>query len=251
MWYLRWLAASLPAAAAALVIGAAPALAFGDGRTALVCGSATLALFWAAWFSLVFLPGRLTRRFWAATAEPLLERTWVRAFDEVGAEPPPAPVFLVSSEPVPIFLVCCSGFGTVIFLVSRAWLQSTSESEQRRAFREAAESLNLSGARLRTAHAWFTSLVLRYLPQGVRQALWISPGAAPSTVIQWMVALPWISWMLWTREALKALPCARVRAGERGVSLLPVDPARRAMTTLLSVEPALRIKSILSFDLPS
>jgi len=251
MWPVRWFVASLPAAAAVLVLGAAPGLAFGDGLSALVCGSVTLVLFWVGWFSMVFLPKTVACRFWAAGTEPLLQRTWNRAFDEVGAEPPPAPVFLVSSEPAPIFLVCCSGFGTVIFLVSRSWLQSNREDQQRRAFREAAKGLNQSGACLRTAHAWFAALVMRQLPQGVCRALWLGPGAGPSTVAQWMAALPWISWMLWTRKVLKAVPSIRAPAAERGVSLLPVDPGRRAMATLLSVEQGLRTKSILSFDLLS
>jgi hypothetical protein len=210
-----------------------------------------LFVFWAAWFSLAFLPGRIMSRFWAARAEPLLERTWTRAFDEVGSAPPPAPVFLVSSEPAPIFLVSCSGFGTEIFLVTRAWLESTSEAQQRRSFREAADDLARSGTRLRTAHAWFVSLMLRQVPQGVRQALWIGPESSPSSVIQWMVTLPCVAWMQWTRQVLKTMAADRPTTELRGGSILPVDPARRAMATLLSVETGFRAKSILSFDLPT
>jgi len=246
MWSTRWLFASLPGTVAFLVLGFALGFAAGGTGAALSTALILTAVLWLAWFSLAFLPLGRTRDFWRAQPEPLLERSWFRAFDEAGLAPPPSPLFLVFSDPAPLLLAWCSGSGEQVLLISRAWLAATPESKQREALRRAAVRLSETGIRWRTAEAWFVALLLRRLPRGVRDGLWASSGNTRSGVLAWVVALPWVAWLLWVQRILGPRDAALTPAS--GTNPLPLDPARCAAATLMSVEALPRSKSILSFS---
>jgi hypothetical protein len=205
-------------------------------------------LFLGVWFALAFVPLRRTRDFWNAEPVPLLERSWFRAFDEVGLAAPQAPLFLVFSDPAPLFVAWCSGSGAQVLLISRSWLASTPEARQREALRRAAARLSEKGIRWRTAEAWFAALALRHLPSGVRDGLWEPAGRARSSVLEWVLALPWVAWVLWVQRAMGARETSSDNFdAAQGAGPLPLDPARRAAAMLMSVDAMPRSKTILSF----
>jgi hypothetical protein len=234
---------------ASLALGTALGFAAGDARAAWIAALIFTLLLWSAWFALAFLPLGRTRKFWGARSESLLERTWFRAFDEVGLAAPPAPLFLVFSDPAPLFIAWCSGGGGQVLLISQAWLSSHSETAQREALRRAAVRFSEKGMRWRTAEAWFAALTFSRLPAGVRGALWESSGKPRSTVWAWVLALPWVAWILWVQRTLPTRETGTLHSGSTLDSdPLPLEPARRAAATLMSVEALPRSKTILSFS---
>ncbi|NDD90995.1 hypothetical protein EBZ37_02780 [bacterium] len=249
MWGYRWIYASLPAQVFLGMISASLGLTLGGPVWAAAFACVSVIVVTGVWIGLGLLSSRAIEEFWDAKPNTLLERTWFRSFDEVGISPARAPLFFISSELAPIFLLWSEGPGRRSIIVSRSWLSAHTEPQIREAFRLAASRWQDGGLRWRTAHAWFVATLVRRLPEGVRAALWRESGGSGSTVFQWVLSLPGVAWLLWVQRVFLGDHGAPSREGYPKGPLAPVptDAARRAAVALMSVEPSDREKTILSF----
>lgn len=249
MWGYRWIFAFFPAQVFIGAVSVALGLFLGGALWGSILGFFSVLVATSLWFGLGLLSTRVIEKFWDAKRDGLLERSWSRAFDEVGLPPVGAPQFFISAEPAPIFLLWSEGRGRRSVIVSRSWLSARSELEIREAFRRASEFFGDGGLRWKTANAWFVAGLVRRLPEGVRSVLWQEKGGTSSSVLQWVISLPAVAWLLWVQRIL-ATDSARRALSPFSPSIsaaLPCDAARRAAVALMSVEPADRKKTILSF----